>query len=102
MLLGERGKFGGTVDVTGGEKKPPSVYGSLCTLVCLCNCVFILCAFALVCMYLCMCDFCVCYVQVLLGVTRKTVCHKWGREASFCCVSLRTCNSPSLHLLSPD
>ena len=41
MLLGERGKFGGTVDVAGGEKKPPSVYGSLCTLVCLCNCVFI-------------------------------------------------------------
>ena len=40
MLLGERGKFGGTVDVTGGEKKALSMYMCLCTLACLCNCVF--------------------------------------------------------------
>ena len=42
MLLGERGKFGGTVDVTGGAKKPPSEYECLCTLarLCICVCIF--------------------------------------------------------------
>ena len=44
MLLGERGKFGGTVDVTGGEKKPPSVYG-----VCAHLCVFVIVFFMFVC-----------------------------------------------------
>ena len=33
MLLGERGKFGGTVDVTGGGSLPQSVYVCICVSV---------------------------------------------------------------------
>ena len=87
MLLGERGKFGGTVDVTGGEKKPPSVYGCLCTLACLSNCVVILCVFALVCMYLCMCDFCVCYVQVFSGDEEKCMSKAGEGSLLLLCVT---------------
>ena len=47
MLLGERGRFGGTVDVTGGEKKPPSVYVCLCTLACLCVFMFVCTVYAM-------------------------------------------------------
>ena len=50
MLLGERGKFGGIVDVTGGEKKPPSVYGCLCTLACFVI-VFLFCVFVCFCTF---------------------------------------------------
>ena len=59
MLLGERGKLGGTVDVTGGEKKPPSVYG-VCAHLCVFVIVFLFCVLLHLCACICVCVTFVC------------------------------------------